>query len=96
MANNEQKPKRQGKRIGGDAAKWKDGEEVQGNLVSVVAAETRYGQRALVTIEVESGDHREYYMPQGWVARLTPVIGKRIGVARDGAGFEARYDVRLL
>lgn len=93
-------PARRGRRIGGDDARtheWTDGEPLVGELMSVVAATTKYGDRVRLTILRDDGEIVGLWMPARWLPALSPEVGRTIDIAREVHGLnQIRYDVRVL
>lgn len=91
---------RRGRRIGGDDAtthEWRDGEPLIGELVSVSAATTKYGDRSRLTILRDDGELVGLWMPARWLASLTPEVGRTVDIVREVHGLNSiRYDVRVL
>jgi hypothetical protein len=91
---------RRGRRIGGDDARtheWADGEPLVGELMSVVAATTKYGDRARLTILRDDGEIVGLWMPARWLAALSPEVRRTVDIVREVHGLnQIRYDVRVL
>lgn len=101
MLNDNSKPAvRRGRRIGGDDAtthEWRDGEPLIGELVSVAAATTKYGERSRLTILRDDGELVGLWMPARWLPALSPEVGRTLDIVREVHGLNSiRYDVRVL